>query len=78
MHQKPILRAIALLGSQVNLARAIGVHPMQVTHWKNRGIPKHWCQAISDATDGQVTVHELRPDVYGAPEPCHHRHEASA
>jgi DNA-binding transcriptional regulator YdaS (Cro superfamily) len=39
--------------------------PEAVTNWKRRGIPPEHCLAIQKATKGEVTVHDLRPDVFG-------------
>ena len=65
MNTKPIERAIGIAGSQAALARLLSVHPMQITHWKNRGLPKRWAIPIEQATEGRVTRYELRPDVFG-------------
>jgi len=35
--------AIDRMGGQTNLARALGLKPALLTHWKRRGIPtKYW------------------------------------
>ena len=67
---KPIDRAVDILGSQMALARAIGVSQARVWNWLNRGdnVPAEVCRDIERATDGRVTVHELRPDVFGESE----------
>lgn len=54
-------------GSDAELARRLGVTPMTINHWKRRGlkrIPADRVLAVEKATGGQVTRHELRPDLY--------------
>lgn len=62
MTQTPLVRAIAVAGSGVALAKAVGVTPMAVSHWKSRGVPAHQVLAIELATG--VSRYELRPDIY--------------
>ncbi|MCW5730858.1 MAG: molecular chaperone TorD family protein [Alphaproteobacteria bacterium] len=59
-------RAIAALGGQTQLARRLGVKQANVWHWLNRAgrVPGEYVLAIEQATDGRVTRHELRPDLY--------------
>lgn len=51
------------------LAEAVGVSPAAVRHWISgqRQPPPTRCAAIEKFTDGKVTRHALRPDVYGEP-----------
>lgn len=67
----PIARAVELLGSQANLARAIKKTPVEVHQWLHgkRPVPATSCRAIEKATGGEVTKEELRPDVFGEPKP---------
>lgn len=59
-------RAIKSVGSGAELARRLGVVPMTVTQWRRRGrVPAERCAAIEMLTDGRVTRHDLRPDVFG-------------
>lgn len=58
-------RAIDLLGNQTKLAEALGVSPMAVTQWKRRGVPAERCVPIEEATSGEVTRYDLRPDIFG-------------
>lgn len=64
---KAIAKAAGIVGSQAKLARIIGASPMSVSHWMRRGIPRRWCVPVEDATQGQVTRHDLRPDIFGPP-----------
>ena len=58
------------MGSQTALARALGVSHARVWNWLNRddSVPAEVCRGIESATGGRVTVHELRPDVFGESE----------
>lgn len=60
-----LTKAITIIGSQAELARNLGIEPMAVSHWKERGIPPKWCAKVSELTENKVTVHELRPDIFG-------------
>lgn len=63
-------RAIKIVDGQSALARAIG-EPIQQGHiwyWlreKDGQVPAEHCAAIERATDGKVSRHELRPDIFG-------------
>jgi DNA-binding transcriptional regulator YdaS (Cro superfamily) len=53
------------MGSQAELARQLGIGVAAVTHWKRRGrIPADRVLSIERLTNGQVTRHEMRPDLY--------------
>lgn len=57
-------RAVDRLGSQTELARALGVVQQQVWNWLSRGrVPAEHCPAIERATGGAVRCEDLRPDV---------------
>jgi DNA-binding transcriptional regulator YdaS (Cro superfamily) len=70
-------RAKELLGSEAALAEVVGVRQPSVNYILNAGkrVPAEWCIRVEDATDGKVTRHQLRPDLYpadresSAPEP---------
>lgn len=50
------------------LARKVGVSQSAVSNWSARGrVPAERCVAIEKATDGNVTRHDLRPDIFGPP-----------
>jgi DNA-binding transcriptional regulator YdaS (Cro superfamily) len=53
-------------GRQSDLALAIGCQPQLMWQWASgvRRVPDARCAAIERATDGAVTVEELRPDVH--------------
>ncbi|MFV9080094.1 helix-turn-helix domain-containing protein [Serratia fonticola] len=71
--ETPIARAVSLAGSQSALALLIGVTQGAVWKWvhaKKKVSPVH-AVAISQALNGRVLPHELRPDlptVFPAPD----------
>lgn len=64
---RALQKAIAACGSQAELARRIGKKQAHVWNWLNRdqSVPAEVVLSIERATDGAVTRHELRPDIYG-------------
>lgn len=63
-------RAIAKAGGLTALAAAIKTTPQVVVNWRKRGVPAERVLDIEAATGGQVTRHDLRPDIFGpAPKP---------
>lgn len=66
MNASPIKQAVATLGGQTAMARAIGVSQGLVWQWcENRArIPAERCIAIEQATAGVVTRSDLRPDLW--------------
>lgn len=61
-------RACKKVGGQSALAGKIGVRQSTLWHWLNRakrGAPAEFVPAIEAATGGEVSRHELRPDVFG-------------
>lgn len=65
----PIERAIESAGGLTELARKIGVAtPQVVANWRTRkSVPPEYCIPVEEATDGEVTRHDLRPDIFGDP-----------
>jgi hypothetical protein len=53
-------------GSLLNGARAIGATRQMINHWKRKGQVSHRF-ALKLANETGVSVHELRPDVFGRP-----------
>jgi len=58
-----IERAIQAVGGQKNLAKMMGVSKQAVTKWRKK-VPAERVLKIESATNGAVTRHELRPDLY--------------
>jgi len=65
-HVEHIRRAVKILGSQVELAEACGVRQSHVSNWicRDKTIPLERALAIEIATDGEVTMQQLRPDLF--------------
>lgn len=67
-----IMRATAIVGGQVALARLLSditgrpIKQQHVWNWIHRGdtIPAELAIPIERATDGEITRHEVRPDIY--------------
>lgn len=66
MHTTALEKAVELLGSQAELARKIGKKQAHIWNWlhRDRRVPADMAMQIELATDGKVTRHELRPDIY--------------
>lgn len=65
----PLERAVHLTGGQSALARKLNVKQAHVWNWLNRDrqVPAEHVLAIENATGGEVSRFDLRPDVFGAP-----------
>lgn len=62
----PLARAIEILGSQQALADALAIRSPSISGWRQAGrVPAERCAAIEQLTNGAVTRHDLRPDVFG-------------
>jgi len=55
---------IATLGGPAAVARMLGIKSPSVSGWGGKP-PLDRCPAIERATEGRVTVEELRPDLAG-------------
>ncbi len=75
----PIARAIAIVGSQCAMASAVGTTQQNVSRMMRNGraSPK-FAPRIERATGGQITRHELCPDVDWGDDKSHSRHGAAA
>lgn len=67
--KRALQRAVDLVGTKAELARRIGgnVQRQHVFNWlsKDAGpVPAEYCGAIEQATGGQVTRRDIRPDVF--------------
>jgi DNA-binding transcriptional regulator YdaS (Cro superfamily) len=54
--------AARLVGGRKILADLLGVSVAAIGNWKVRGVPVEHCFAIEQATKGEVTRKDLRPD----------------
>ena len=59
----PIERAIQILGGQDKLAEEMKVTKQAITKWRRR-VPSERVLGIERLTNGAVSRHELRPDLY--------------
>lgn len=67
MENHALARAIDIAGGQKPLAERIGTSQQQVSYWLRRARkspPAEYVIPIEQATEGQVTREELRPDLY--------------
>lgn len=62
----PLEKASAIVGSQRELASQLNITEGSVSLWKTNGVPPRKCLEIEHLTGGKVTVHDLRPDIFGA------------
>ena len=62
----PIDKVAVIIGSQSLLAEALGISKGAVNQWKTNGrkIPAEHVLKIESLTNGKVSRHELRPDIY--------------
>jgi DNA-binding transcriptional regulator YdaS (Cro superfamily) len=56
--------AIKYFGSQKRMAQAVNVSQKTICSWLHKGVPAERVLEIERATNGHVTRHELRPDLY--------------
>ena len=61
----PIQRAIAVCGSQTELARRIGKSQQLVSYWEKKGSIPWYAASLIEAATG-IPRRELRPDIFGA------------
>lgn len=61
-------KAVELAGGQSKLAAQIGKKQGHIWHWLNKSLmcPAEQAIPISTAVGGQVSPHDLRPDIYPA------------
>jgi DNA-binding transcriptional regulator YdaS (Cro superfamily) len=57
-------RLIKHFGSKAKIGRALGVTPQAVTKWENANVPSERAIQIEQITKGEITVKDLRPDLY--------------
>ena len=61
----PIEKAIAFVGGVSALATALDTTPQVIVHWRKRGVPAERCLDVEAVTNGKVTRHDLRPEIFG-------------
>jgi len=60
----PIQKLKVIFGSYSAVGAAFGVSGEAVRKWEQHGVPAERVMAIEEATDFEVSRHELRPDLY--------------
>jgi DNA-binding transcriptional regulator YdaS (Cro superfamily) len=71
MKNAALNKACEVMGTQDALASALQIRSPSISDWRKRGkVPAERCRSIEHATGGQVTRHDLRPDVFGAAAPA--------
>lgn len=60
-------KAIDLIGGQKQLAEKLEIDSAAISGWRKRDnkVPPSRCRTIESLTAGEVTVHDLRPDIFG-------------
>lgn len=64
MKNTALQKAIEICGSQGVLAERIETTQATVSRWAKSRVSAEYVIAIESATAGQVTRHQLRPDLY--------------
>jgi DNA-binding transcriptional regulator YdaS (Cro superfamily) len=68
MRKNPIDKAIESAGSLAELANRTGLAYQSIQQYRKTGkIPAEHVLKFEAATEGEVTRHELRPDIYPRP-----------
>ena len=64
---RPLIEhAVQIHGSQARLAAAMGCSQQQISYLLNaKSITAEMAKALDEVTDGKVSRHELRPDIFG-------------
>lgn len=65
----PFHRAAKILGSYAAIGAIFepSVSPQGVAKWAETGVPSERVLKVAEATNFEVTPHELRPDIYPYP-----------
>ena len=62
-----VKEAIRGLGGGAAIARKLGVTQQRIHNWGVRGrVPAEFVIELERLSDGAVTRHDLRPDIFGA------------
>lgn len=64
MVQPALQRAVDIVGSQKALADAIDTKQQNISYWLKASVPAEFALPIEKATNGAVTRHDLRPDLW--------------
>ena len=59
-------KAVSLAGGPSALSRQFGITPQAISRWLARDtVPANWVLSIEALLDGEISRHDLRPDVFG-------------
>jgi DNA-binding transcriptional regulator YdaS (Cro superfamily) len=62
----PARKAVRLAGGPSALSRQLGITPQAISRWLARDtVPANWVLSIEELLDGEISRHDLRPDVFG-------------
>lgn len=65
MSENIIQKAVQIIGNQEKLAEDCGVSQPTISNWKkDNRVPGEYVLKFEKATNGQVSRHEIRPDLY--------------
>lgn len=68
MRKNPIDKAIDSAGSLAELARRTGLHYQSIQQFRKTGrVPAEHVLKFEAATEGEVSRHDFRPDIYPRP-----------
>ena len=59
-------KAVLFFGNKYRMAKALNVSYMRVQQWEKRQVPAIWAVKLEQATGGEITRAQIRPDLYGA------------
>lgn len=57
-------KALELAGGKSKFAASRNISKQAITRWSKTGVPARHVIALEKATNGKITRHELRPDIY--------------
>lgn len=64
--KQAVQKAIDLSGGQAQLADKLGIKQPSVSYWLKVGkVSAEYTLKAEQATNGEVTRHDLRPDIFG-------------
>ena len=61
-----ISRLINIIGRK-KIAQQFDIKDTSVTSWHKYGVPPKYCKTLEKLTQGDVTSHQLRPDIFPNP-----------
>lgn len=65
MKNKPVQKAISIIGNVAKTAREMGVNRAAIYWWAENGCPPDRVLKLESLTGNKITRYELRPDIYG-------------